>query len=153
PDLEGSRSFDDRSLHEHHPALVGLAGDADGFPSLRAKLGEFLVGRALAALEEQRQRHESVLPSRRVPAAVAGLPPPRTAFLFRHRFSALPLSRAAKRTEPAEEVPVADRSVVVRLRAEVDRYVAGMKKAQAATSELGRELTGQGKATKQQLDM
>lgn len=48
---------------------------------------------------------------------------------------------------------MADRSVVVRLRAEVDRYVAGMKQAQDATSTLGKELTGQGKASKQQLDM
>lgn len=47
---------------------------------------------------------------------------------------------------------MADRSVVVRLRAEVDRYVAGMKQAQDATTQLGKELTGQGKATKQQLD-
>lgn len=48
---------------------------------------------------------------------------------------------------------MADRSVVVRLRAEVDRYIAGMRQAKAATTDLGKELTGQGKISKQQLDM
>jgi TP901 family phage tail tape measure protein len=47
---------------------------------------------------------------------------------------------------------VADRSVVVRLRAEVDRYVAGMQRAKSATTELGKELTGQGKLSQRQLD-
>src|SRR5687768_6668613 len=48
--------------------------------------------------------------------------------------------------------PVADRSVVVRLRAEIGQYVAGMQKAKAETQQFGRELTGQGKTAKADLD-
>ncbi len=47
---------------------------------------------------------------------------------------------------------MADRSVVVRLKAEVDAYVAGMAKAKQATQEFGREITGQGKTSKADLE-
>lgn len=47
---------------------------------------------------------------------------------------------------------MADRSVVVKLRAEVDSYVAGMQKARSATTEFGKEVTGQGKASRADIE-
>lgn len=45
-----------------------------------------------------------------------------------------------------------DRTVMVTLKAQVDNYIANMKRAQASTSLLGREITGQGKTAKADLD-
>lgn len=47
---------------------------------------------------------------------------------------------------------MADRSVIVRLRAEVNSYVAGMKQAKDATTEFGREITGRGKAARADIE-
>ena len=47
---------------------------------------------------------------------------------------------------------MADRSVVVRLRAEVASYIAGLKQAQGATNQFGREISGVGTASRADLD-
>jgi len=43
---------------------------------------------------------------------------------------------------------MADRSVVVRLRADISQYQAGMKRAKDSTTEFGREVSGRGKTAK-----
>ena len=47
---------------------------------------------------------------------------------------------------------MADRSVVVRLRAEIGQYQAAMAKAAASTKQFGREMTGAGKTSKADLE-
>ncbi len=47
---------------------------------------------------------------------------------------------------------MADRTVVVKLRSEVDAYIAGLAKAKKATTEFGTELTGQGKTAKADIE-
>lgn len=47
---------------------------------------------------------------------------------------------------------MSDRSVVVKLRAEVDQFVAGMQKARTEASTFGREMSGHGKTAKADLE-
>lgn len=47
---------------------------------------------------------------------------------------------------------MADRSVIVRLRAEVGQFQAGMAKASASTRQFGQEMTGQGKSSRANIE-